>query len=289
MLAIIGIVVVFATVFGGYVAAGGKFGVIIKALPFELTMIGGAAVGAFMIGNSGGVIKQTLKDLGSAFKGARWKKDDYNDMLALLYTLTRLSQSDPLALEAAIDDPENSEVFQKYPKIAADHRAVDMICDTMRASTMNLTDPHQVEDMLEKQLEADLHHSHMGAHALQNMADGLPALGIVAAVLGIIKTMSSIDKPPTVLGGMIGGALVGTFLGVFLAYGFVGPLAARVGAVKDEEQQFYNMIRDVLIANLHKHTPNMCVEVARQNAPHDMRPTFLDLDAALKTLRKEAA
>jgi len=289
MLPIIGIVVVFATVFGGYVAAGGKFGVILHALPFEMTMIGGAAVGAFMISNSGSAIKQTLKDLGGAFKGPRWKKDDYNDVLALLYSLTRLAQSDPLALETAIDDPENSPLFSKYPKIAHDHRAVDMICDTLRAATMNMTDPHQVEDMLEKQLDADLHHSHMGSHALQNMADGLPALGIVAAVLGIIKTMSAIDKPPSVLGGMIGGALVGTFLGVFLAYGFVGPLAARVSAIKDEEQQFYRLIRDVMIANLHKHTPNMCVEVARQNAPHELRPSFVDLDAALKTLRKEAA
>lgn len=289
MLPILGIIVVFVTVFGGYVAAGGKFGVILHALPFEMTMIGGAAVGAFMISNSGSAVKQTLKDLGGAFKGAKWKKDDYNDLLALLYSLTRLAQTDPLALEAAIDDPDNSPVFTKYPKIAADHRATDMICDTLRAATMNLTDPHQVEDMLEKQLDADLHHSHVGAHALQNMADGLPALGIVAAVLGIIKTMSAIDKPPSVLGGMIGGALVGTFLGVFLAYGFVGPLSVRVAAIKDEEQQFYRLIRDVMIANLHKHSPNMCVEVARQNAPHDLRPSFVDLDAALKTLRKEAA
>lgn len=289
MLAIVGIIVVFAAVFGGYVAAGGKFGVILKALPFELTMIGGSAIGAFLISNSMSNVKQTLKDVGRAFKGAKWKKEDYNDLLSLLYSLSALSQTDPLALETAIEDPANSALFAKYPKIAADHRAVDMICDTLRAGSMNLNDPHQVDDMLDKQLEADLHHGHVGAHALQNMADGLPALGIVAAVLGIIKTMSAIDKPPSVLGGMIGGALVGTFLGVFLAYGFVGPLSTRVAAVVDEEQQFYMLIRDVLIANLHRHTPNMCVEVARQNAPHDLRPSFVDLDAALKVLRKEAA
>jgi chemotaxis protein MotA len=289
MLPIIGIVVVMGTVFGGYVAAGGKFGVILHALPYEMTMIGGAAVGAFLIGNSMTTVKQTAKDVGLAFKGARWKKEDYNDLLALLYSLTALSQSDPVALEAAIENPSESALFAKYPKIAADHRAVDMICDTLRASTMNLTDPHQVEDMLEKQLDADLHHTQMGSHALQNMADGLPALGIVAAVLGIIKTMSAIDKPPTVLGGMIGGALVGTFLGVFLAYGFVGPLSTRIASIVDEEQQFYRLIRDVLIANLHRHAPNMCVEVARQNAPHDLRPSFGDLNDALKTLRKEAA
>jgi len=289
MLVIVGIVVVFATVFGGYVAAGGKFGVILHALPFEMTMIGGAAVGAFIISNSMSVVKQTGKDLARAFKGSRWKKSDYNDLLALLYSLSRLAKEDPLALEAALDDPGSSPIFGRYPRIASDHLATDMICDTMRATSMNLTDPHQVEDMLEKQLDAELHHSQHGSHALQNMADGLPALGIVAAVLGIIKTMSAIDKPPSVLGGMIGGALVGTFLGVFLAYGFVGPLAARVGSVVDEEHRFYRMIRDVLIAGLHNHPPNMCVEVARQNAPHDLRPSFQDLDTALKELRKEAA
>jgi len=289
MLAIVGIVIVIGAVFGGYVAAGGKFGVILHALPFELTMIGGAAIGAFLIGNSMSIVKQTARDMGRAFKGARWKKEDYNDLLALLFSLTALAQNDPLGLEAAIEDPSGSPLFNRYPRIVADHHAVDMICDTLRSSSMNLNDPHQVEDMLEKQLDAHLHHNQMGAHALQNMADGLPALGIVAAVLGIIKTMSAIDKPPTVLGGMIGGALVGTFLGVFLAYGFVGPLAARIGAVVDEEQRFYQLIRDVLIANLHRHAPNMCVEVARQNAPHDLRPSFVDLDAALKVLRKEAA
>ena len=289
MFPILGIVVVFGAVFGGYVAAGGKFAVILHALPFELTMIGGAAIGAFLVSSSGAVVKQTLGDLGKAFKGPRWKKEDYNDALSLLFALTSKAQSDPVALEAALDDPHSSEPFTRYPRILADHRAVEMICDTLRASAMNLTDPHQVEDMLEKQLEGELHHAHQGAHALQNMADGLPALGIVAAVLGIIKTMSSIDKPPTVLGGMIGGALVGTFLGVFLAYGFVGPLASRVGAVVDEEHRFYQLIRDVLVASLHRHSPTMCVEIGRQNAPHDLRPSFTELDATVKTLRREAA
>lgn len=288
MFAIIGIVVVFVTVFGGYVAAGGKFGVILKALPYEMTMIMGSAIGAFLISNSMGVVKQSMGDLGRAFKGPKWKKEDYSDLLALLYSLVKLSKEDPLVLEGHIEDPENSEIFKKYPKISHDHTATDMICDTMRAAGMNLTDPHQVEDMLEKQLEAEAHHAGHGSHALQGMADGLPALGIVAAVLGVIKTMSSIDQPPTVLGGMIGGALVGTFLGVFLAYGFVGPFASRVGAIVDENQKFYLVIRDVLIANLNNHTPNMCVEIARQNAPHEMRPSFSDLEGALKELRNAA-
>ncbi|MHA7871592.1 MAG: MotA/TolQ/ExbB proton channel family protein, partial [Hyphococcus sp.] len=153
---------------------------------------------------------------------------------------------------------------------------------------MNFDNPHQVEEVLEKQIE-DLHHDSMhGAHALQKMADGLPALGIVAAVLGVIKTMASIDKPPEVLGQMIGGALVGTFLGVFLAYGIVGPFADKVKAINEEEQQFYALIRESLVASLNKHTPQICVEVARRSAPKKLRPTFNDMEEALREVQKAA-
>ncbi len=154
---------------------------------------------------------------------------------------------------------------------------------------MNYDDPHQVEEVMEKQLETKLHHALHSSHALQSMADGLPALGIVAAVLGVIKTMASIDKPPAILGGMIGGALVGTFLGVFLAYGFVGPFASKLNAVVATEMQFYRLIREVLIANLHKHSVDICIEVGRQNAPHDWRPSFTELEEALSNTRTGAA
>ncbi|MCI4661726.1 MAG: flagellar motor stator protein MotA [Neomegalonema sp.] len=286
---IIGIVVILAMVFGGYILAGGKMGLIIKALPFEMMMIGGAAVGAFIVSNDGGTIKATLSDLGKLFKGPKWKKQDYTDLLCLLYELVRMAQTEPLKLEEHVENPHDSAIFNKYPKISHDHHVVDMICDTFRSASMNYDDPHQVEDLLEKQLEADHHHAMHASHALQSVADALPALGIVAAVLGVIKTMGSIDQPPSVLGKMIGGALVGTFLGVFLAYGIVGPFATKSGLYAEQDHQFYKLIRDVLVANLHKHAPNICIEVGRQNAPREMRPEFNELEEQLKALKSGAA
>ncbi|MEL6599499.1 MAG: flagellar motor stator protein MotA [Pseudomonadota bacterium] len=286
---IIGIVVVFVMVFGGYLLAGGKFGVILASLPYEMMMIGGAAVGAFLISNDGQTVKDSLKALGKVFKGAKWTPSDYTDLLVLLFELIKTGRQNPISLEEHIEQPSESALFQRFPKILADHEAIEIICDTLRSVAMNYDDPNQVEEVLDKRIEA--HHTHAGhaSHALQNMADALPALGIVAAVLGVIKTMSAIDQPPEVLGKMIGGALVGTFLGVFLAYAFVGPFASKVKAVVDEDQNFYTLIREVLIANLHNHAPNICVEVGRQNVPHHLRPSFDALDTALRGEKLEAA
>jgi chemotaxis protein MotA len=289
MLGVIGILVVFVMVFGGYVLAGGKFGIILHALPFELTMIGGAALGAFLIANDGASAKQTLRDIGKVFRGPRWKPGDYRDLLCLLFELIRLARQNPVGLEAHIENPGSSEIFGRYPRIQADHEAVELICDTLRAMTLSYDDPHQVEEVLDKRLEATLHHALHPSHAMQTVADGLPALGIVAAVLGVIKTMAAIDKPPEILGAMIGGALVGTFLGVFLAYGFVGPFAGRMRQVVEEEGHFYRLIREVLVANLHNHPANMCIEVGRQSTPHASRPSFGELEEAIRALRKEAA
>jgi chemotaxis protein MotA len=289
MLGAIGIVVVFVMVFGGYTLAGGKFGIILYALPFEMTMIGGAALGAFLIANDGASAKHTLRDIGKVFRGPHWKPADYRDLLCLLFELIRLARQNPVALEPHIEDPGNSEIFGRYPRIKGDHEAVDLICDTLRAMTLSYDDPHQVEEVLDKRLEATLHHALHPSHAMQTVADGLPALGIVAAVLGVIKTMAAIDQPPEVLGKMIGGALVGTFLGVFLAYGFVGPFAGRMRQVVEDDGHFYRLIREVLVANLHNHPANMCIEVGRQNTPHANRPGFGELEEALRALRKEAS
>jgi chemotaxis protein MotA len=285
---IAGIVIVFVAVFGGYTLAGGKMGIILHAMPFELTMILGSGIGAFLISNPGPVIKHTLADMKKVFGGPKWGPKDVRELLCLLFELLRIARQAPVELEEHIEDPKSSAIFSKYPKIQADHTAIEMICDTMRAASMNYDDPHQVEEVLEKQLESRLHHALHGSHALQAMADGLPALGIVAAVLGIIKTMASIDKPPEILGQMIGGALVGTFLGVFIAYGFVGPFASKVKATVETEHQFYMLIREVLVANLHKHAVDICLEVGRQNAPHDWRPSFADLEEALSNTRSGA-
>ncbi len=289
MFALIGIAVIIITVFGGYILAGGKMGIILKALPFEMLMIGGAAIGAFVLSNDLATVKHTVRDMGKVFKGSKWKPNDYRDLLCLLFELVRVARSSPVALEEHIENPEGSSIFGRYPKIQHDHDAIDLICDTLRAASMNYDDPHQVEEVIDKRMEAAAHHSQHSAHALQSMADALPALGIVAAVLGVIKTMASIDQPPEILGKMIGGALVGTFLGVFLAYGLVGPFSARIKAVIDEDNHFFHLIREVLVANLHRHPPNICIEVGRQNTPHHVRPTFGEIEESLRALKQEAA
>ncbi|WP_372837538.1 flagellar motor stator protein MotA [Phaeovulum sp.] len=289
MIGIIGIIVIFVMVFGGFKLAGGHLEIILEAVPHEMITIGGAAVGAFIISNDFPTIKHTLKDVAKVFKGATWKPADFRDLLCLLFELIRLARQNPVAIEEHIESPESSSIFGKYPKILKDHAAIELICDTLRSASMNYDDPHQVEEVLEKQLDANLQHALHGSHALQSMADALPALGIVAAVLGVIKTMGSIDQPPEILGEMIGGALVGTFLGVFMAYGFAGPFAQKVKAVVEEDSHFYKLIREVLVANLHNHATNICIEVGRQNTPHHIRPSFSELEEAIKAIKQDAA
>ena len=289
MFQIIGLVVLFGSVFGSYLMSGGNLAVIIEAAPHELMAIGGAGVAAFLISNSLTTIKATGGGLAKAFAGPKWKSSDYSDLLALLFLLTKTMKSKGvIALESHIEKPADSTIFSRFPRIMKDHFAVDFICDTLRMMTMNLEDPHQVEDAMEKQLEKH-HHEALGAsHAMTNLADGLPALGIVAAVLGVIKTMGSITEPPEVLGGMIGGALVGTFLGVFLAYGMVGPLATRMKDIVDEEAAFYRIIQSVLVAHLHGNAAQISVEIGRGSVPSTAQPSFLELEEALSAIPQEA-
>ena len=289
MIGIVGVIVVIVMVFGGYTAAGGHFDIILKSLPFEMTMIGGAATGAFLISNDFATVKQTMGGIVRVFKGVRWKPTDYRDLLCLLFELLNLARRNPVELEGHIEAPGESAIFARYPKVTADAETRELICDTFRSALMNYDDPHQVEEVLEKRMEASHHHALAPSHALQTVADGLPALGIVAAVLGVIKTMGSIDQPPEVLGKMIGGALVGTFLGVFLAYGFVGPMAARLKSIAEEDAHFHQLIREVLVANLHRHTTDICIEVGRQNAPRHVRPSFEQVEGALQELKRGEA
>ena len=288
MFGIIGIVLTFAMVFGGYMLAGGKMGVITHSLPFEMMMIGGAAVGSFLLSNDGSVIKHTLPGIMRAFKGARWHEADNTQVLCLLFQLLKLARANPVELEEHVENPQASAIFQQYPAILKDDQAVTLITDTLRSISLNYDDPYQVEDMLTRRINLMKDEAMHVAHALQNMADALPALGIVAAVLGVIKTMAAIDQPPAVLGGMIGGALVGTFLGVFLAYGLVAPLAQRLGAVMKQDLAFYDVIKSVLIAGLHQHATNLCVEVGRQAAPEHLRPSFVEVENALRDMKKAA-
>ncbi len=290
MFPIIGIVLLFGTVFGSFLMSGGKMAVIIEAAPHELMAILGAAVAAFLISNSMTTIKATGGGFSKVFSGPKWKPGDYRDLLSLLFLLTKTMKSKGvIALESHIEKPGDSTIFARYPRLTKDHFAIDFICDTLRMMTMNLEDPHQVEDAMEKQLEKHHHEALAPAHALQSMADALPALGIVAAVLGVIKTMGSITEPPEILGSMIGGALVGTFLGVFLAYGMVGPMATRMQQVVDEESAFYKIIQSVLVAHLHGNAAQISVEIGRGDIPSDAQPSFLEMEEALTNMPNDAA
>ncbi len=278
----IGLLVVFGMVFGGFALAGGHFDVLIKAAPMELMMIGGAALGALIISQDLPTLKALGPGFGKAAGGSKWNKKDYSDLLSLLFQLTKLMKTKGVvALEQHIEKPDESAIFQKYPRITKDHFATDFICDTLRMMTMNLDDAHQVEDAMERQLEKHHHEALKPAGAMQHMADGLPALGIVAAVLCIVKTMGAINEPPEVLGLMIGKALVGTFLGVFLAYGIVGPIAARMQSAIEEEGQFYKIIKDVLVAHLHGNAAQISVEIGRGQVPSSLQPTFAQLEEAI--------
>ena len=229
MLQIGGLVVLFVCVFGGFLISGGSLGVVLEAVPHEVLTIGGAAIAALLIGGSVYTLKKMGGDISKIISGPKWKPSDYRDLLCLLYLLAKTMKTKGLiALEAHIEKPDESSIFKRYPKIGKDHFALSFICDTLRMMTMSLEDPHQVEAAMEKQLEKHHNEALATANALQTMADGLPALGIVAAVLGVIKTMGAISEPPEVLGRMIGSALVGTFMGVFLAYGIVGPISVRL-------------------------------------------------------------
>jgi chemotaxis protein MotA len=241
-----------------------------------------------MVSNSSLVLKKTFKELVVALKGPKWKKQDYKDLLCLLFALCKLMKSKGLiAVEQHIEKPEESSIFKQYPKIAHDHFAVDIICDTLRTLTMGLENPMQIEDLMEKQIEKHHHEASGPGHSLQGMADGLPAIGIVAAVLGVVKTMASITEPPEILGKMIGGALVGTFLGVFLAYCIVAPLAGKNLAIHNEEQQFYFIIRDVLVAHLKGMAPQVSVEIGRTQVPSHMQPGFSEMEEATSAVKLE--
>src|SRR3982751_2457014 len=290
MFQIIGLVLLFGLVFGSYIMSGGNMGVILHAAPHEMMAIGGAGVASFLIANSMSTIKGVGGGMGKVFSGPKWKAGDYRDLLSLLFLLTKTMKSKGvIALESHIENPGESSIFTSFPKVCKDHFAIDFICDTLRMMTMNLEDPHQVEDAMEKQLEKHHHEAQVPSHPLTSLADGLPALGIVAAVLGVIKTMGSITEPPAVLGEMIGSALVGTFLGVFLAYGLVGPMAARMAAVIEEDGSFYKIIQSVLVAHLHGNAAQISVEIGRGNVPSGAQPSFLELEEALSNIPAEGA
>ncbi|RYE08288.1 MAG: flagellar motor stator protein MotA [Hyphomicrobiales bacterium] len=280
---IIGIVVIVVSVIGGYIAMGGHIEVLIQ--PWEAVIILGAAFGAFVIGNTGPVLKQSLGVFGTLFRGSRYNKASYIELLGLQYSLFKLVKSRGLlALEPHIENPEESSIFQRFPKFAANHHAVEFMCDYLRMVTLGTNNVHELEALMDEELETHHQENNRLVTAIQSLADGTPALGIVAAVLGVIKTMGSIAEPPEVLGHMIGGALVGTFLGVFVAYGFFGPMAQALRNTFDAEAKYFLSMKTGLLAHISGYGPEMAIEFARKMLMSEDRPSFLEIDAATAEL-----
>lgn len=281
-----GLIFVFFSVFASYIVSGGSMEPLIEAVPFEMWTIGGAAIGTFLMSNSMHEVKHTLAGFGKILKGAVFGKGDYVELLCLMYFLVRLaSTKGNMALEPHIEKPSESPAFQKFPKIVANHHACNLICDYLRMVGMNADDPNQIEDVMARELKKTLNEEMHPSHALQTMADGLPALGIVAAVLGVIKTMSHIDQPPAVLGAMIGGALTGTFLGILLAYGMFAPFASRLKGVVEEEANFTEVIRAVIVTHLHGNAPQVSIESGRKMVPNEHMPSFLEMEEAIQQVQ----
>lgn len=285
MFVIIGLVVLFGCVFGLYVAHGGPLEPIIEAAPTEMGIILGAGVGAMVIGNSIAILKGVGGGLGKCMKGAAYHKQDYQDTITLIVKLFKLFKAEgAVALEPHIENPESSAVFGEYPKLLKDHALVGMICDTIRllVTSNQPPSPDAVEDTLNVAIKTHHHSALKPAEALTNLEGALPALGIVACVLGVVKTMAAIDQPPPVLGGLIGSALVGTFLGVFMAYGIVGPLAGRLKQVVDEEGQIYQVAKFTLIGHLKGLPVPLIIESARAAIDHHSQPTFAEVFDGLR-------
>lgn len=282
---LLGFLVVMVCVFGGYLLAGGKLGPILQALPYEMMIIGGAAVGAFLVANSSHTIKSTIANLNCVVKPEAHDKASYIELLSVLFMVFKLARTKGwLALETHIENPHDSELFKQFPSFANNHHAVTFLCDYLRIISLGNENPHEIEALMDEEIETLTHEKMHPSHAVQTMADGIPALGIVAAVLGVIKTMGSITEPPEVLGKMIGGALVGTFLGVFLAYGFVGPMAGALSGKADSEIMYYKCMKVSVIAFLQGAAPQVAVEFARKFLPHHVQPGFIELEEKLNEL-----
>ena len=285
---LIGVVVVLGCVLGGYVMHHGKIGVLYQ--PTEFLIIVGAAVGSFIIGNPGFVIKAVGKSFKYLLKGQPYSKDDYTGLLVTLYQTFKLIKSKGmLEIEGHIENPHESEIFKKNHKFVHNHHALDFLCAYLRLMTMGMEDYYQLDDQMQRDVDALHAEEHMIPDAVNTMADAMPALGIVAAVLGVIITMGSITEPPEVLGHLIGGALVGTFLGVLLSYAFLAPMAKYIGAHYVAEGEYINCIRVALLAHLKGNAPVVTVEFARCSMPPVVRPSFPEVENAINNAGAAAA
>jgi chemotaxis protein MotA len=281
MLVIVGYIILLACVLGGYVAAGGHLHALVQ--PFELLIIAGAALGAFVVTNTGKVTKGVLKLLPTIFKGSKFTKAVYLELLGLMYeTLSKIRKEGLMSIEKDIEDPHSSALFSKYPGIASDHHLIEFITDYLRMMVSGNLNPMEIESLMDQELDTHHQEGHVLAHAVQQVADGLPAFGIVAAVMGVVHVMGSVGAPPAVLGEMIGGALVGTFVGILLAYGFVGPVAGLLGLKLEESAKPFSCVKVTLLASMNGYAPQVAVEFGRKVLYSTERPTFQELEAHVK-------
>jgi chemotaxis protein MotA len=282
---IIGIITVIGCTVGGYVLEGGHLEVLMKAAPLELVIMGGTIAGGFIIANPSVVIKRTLKGLGLLLKKPKYNKASYVEALCMLYQVFKLAKTKGLlTLEQHIEHPHESTLFGQFPGFVHNHHAVTFFCDYLRLITLGSDKPYELEALMDEELE--VHHSedHAMVAAVTNIADSLPAIGIVAAVLGVIHTMGSITEPPEVLGRLIGGALVGTFMGVWLAYGYFGPMASSMKAILEAESKYMTCLKVGLLAHLQGFAPSISIEYARKALLSEVRPTFLEVEEATQAL-----
>ncbi len=283
MFVIVGWLLALGCIFGVYIVHGGNIGVILKALPFEMITIFGAAAGAFLANNQMKVIKASIKGIGACFKGSRFSKARYMELLALMYDILQKARKEGLmSIEKDLEDPHSSALFQKYPIVGNDHHVTEFITDYLRMMVSGNLNAHEIESLMDS--EIDTHHAeeHAAVAAIARLAGGLPAFGIVATVLGVVNTMGSVGQPPAVLGGMIGSALVGTFLGILLAYGFVEPLGGLLEQKVEDAGKELQCIKTTLLASMQGYAPQVAIEFGRKVLFSDMRPTFGELEAHVK-------
>ena len=283
MFVIIGWLLALGCIFGVYIAHGGNIGVILSALPFELITIFGAAMGAFLANNQMKVVKAAMKGLGQCFKGSRFSKARYMELLALLFDILQKARKEGLmSIEKDVEDPHSSALFQKYPTVGNDHHVVEFITDYLRMMVSGNLNAHEIESLMDSEIETHHQEEHAAVAAIARLAGGLPAFGIVAAVLGVVNTMGSVGQPPAVLGGMIGSALVGTFLGILLAYGFVEPLGGLLEQKVEDAGKELQCIKTTLLASMQGYAPQVAIEFGRKVLYSGDRPTFTELESHVK-------
>ncbi len=285
MLVIVGYIVVLASIFGGFAIAGGHLAALFQ--PVELLMIGGGATGAFFVGNNAKAVKATLKALPSIFKGSKYTRTLYMDLMALLYELlTKIRKEGLMSIESDVDNPESSPLFSKYPSILSDHHVIEFMTDYLRLMVSGSMNAFEIENLMDNEIETHHHEGEVPAHVIAKLGDGMPAFGIVAAVMGVVHTMESVGLPPAELGILIAHALVGTFLGILLAYGFVGPLGTLLEQKLNESSKMLQCVKVTLLASLNGYAPALAVEFGRKVLFSTERPSFRELEEHVKGAAK---